>query len=66
MNRIGLILVVVWLSVLVQAQQLVADGFATDTAMNEAGQGLLSSDTMSLKTDSVLLPLLPSEERDLG
>jgi hypothetical protein len=41
MYRLGLILAVVWLSVLAQAQQDVAkDSFATDSTVYDAGMGL--------------------------
>ena len=59
MYRLGLILAVVWLSVLAQAQQDVAkDSFATDSTVYDAGMGLSGSDTTLLSNDSLSQPVL--------
>lgn len=58
MYRYGLILVVIWLSVLAQAQQDVAkDSFAADSAMFDPGLRLSSVDTALLNKDSLSQPI---------
>ena len=57
MYRLALILAVVWVSVLAQAQQEVAkEGLATDSTVYDAGLGFSTGDTTLLSNDSLSLP----------
>jgi hypothetical protein len=63
MNRLGLILAVVLLSVFAQAQQDVAKGsFAADSAMFDPGVGLLNTDSAFPSNDSLSQPLSSSAD----
>ena len=60
MYRLALILAVVWVSVLAQAQQEVAkEGLATDSTVYDAGLGGSSGDTTLLSNDSLLQSSIP-------